>query len=88
METAQLNKEKYKLIEGILSIDSMDILNKMSKYFNRIKKPVKVTENKRQSTKEELEYLLSSFKNDEIAENDILCEVKQVRQQRYEKRSK
>lgn len=88
METIQLNNEKYKLIEGIMSIDSIDILNKMSRYFNRIKQPVNVTEKKKQSTKEELEYLLSSFKNDEITEKDILSEVKQVRQQRYEERSK
>jgi hypothetical protein len=86
MTTMQLNSQKYKLIEEIMSIDSSDLLDKVSKYVSRIKKPTIDSEAKRQATKNELEYLLGTFKSDDITEEDVINEVKQVRRRRYEKR--
>lgn len=37
----------------------------------------------RNSTEQELRHFLDAFKTEEISENDILEEVKTVRQQRY-----
>ena len=38
------------------------------------------------ATKDELRRLLDSFQTDEISEEDILNEVKQVRKERYERK--
>ena len=38
------------------------------------------------ATQEELEYFLDTFKTDELSEEDILSEVKQVRKERYARR--
>ena len=38
------------------------------------------------ATQEELEYFLDTFKTDELSEEDILSEVKQVRRERYARR--
>jgi len=40
----------------------------------------------RNSTEQELRHFLDVFKTDEISEDDILAEVKAVRQQRYAQR--
>ncbi|WP_044654115.1 hypothetical protein [Bacteroides congonensis] len=41
-----------------------------------------------QATRAELEHFLDTFRTDEITEDDILAEVKQVRKERYERRKK
>ena len=40
------------------------------------------------ATKAELEHFLETFKTDELSEEDILAEVKQVRKERYARRKK
>ena len=40
------------------------------------------------ATEAELEHFLEAFKTDELSEEDILAEVKQVRKERYERRKK
>ncbi len=40
----------------------------------------------KEATQAELEHFLSVFKTDELTEEDILSEVKQVRKQQYERR--
>ena len=40
------------------------------------------------ATKTELEHFLETFKTDELSEEDILAEVKQVRKERYAQRKK
>ncbi|WP_106484665.1 hypothetical protein [Bacteroides sp. Marseille-P3684] len=40
------------------------------------------------ATEAELEYFLETFKTDELSEEDILAEVKQVRKERYARRKK
>jgi hypothetical protein len=42
----------------------------------------------RKTTKDELNYLMNAFKNDEITEDEVRDEVKQVRQELYESRQK
>ena len=39
-------------------------------------------------TEAELEHFLETFKTDELSEEDILAEVKQVRKERYARRKK
>jgi len=41
----------------------------------------------RNSTEQELRHFLDTFKTDEISEDDIMSEVKAVRQQRYAQRN-
>lgn len=41
-----------------------------------------------QATTAELKHFLDTFRTDEITEEDILAEVKQVRKERYERREK
>lgn len=40
------------------------------------------------ATEAELEHFLETFKTDELSEEDILAEVKQVRKERYARRKK
>ena len=40
------------------------------------------------ATEAELEHFLEAFKTDELSEEDILAEVKQVRKERYARRKK
>lgn len=40
------------------------------------------------ATEAELEHFLEAFKTDELSEEDIFAEVKQVRKERYERRKK
>lgn len=40
------------------------------------------------ATEAELKHFLEAFKTDELSEEDILAEVKQVRKERYERRKK
>ena len=40
----------------------------------------------KEATQAELEHFLSVFKTDELTEEDILSEVKQVRKEQYERR--
>ena len=40
------------------------------------------------ATEAELEHFLEAFKTDELCEEDILAEVKQVRKERYARRKK
>ena len=40
------------------------------------------------ATRAELEHFLETFRTDELSEEDILAEVKQVRKERYAKRKK
>lgn len=42
----------------------------------------------KEATETELKHFLDAFRTDEISEEDILSEVKQVRKERYEKRQK
>lgn len=42
----------------------------------------------KEATEIELKHFLDAFHTDEISEEDILSEVKQVRKERYEKRQK
>lgn len=74
-------------MEAILNLSYNQILNLVEQLPPRSKLKLGRTLTQ-QATKAELEHFLKVFRTDEITEEDILSEVKQVRKQRHERRQK
>lgn len=74
-------------MEAVLNLSYNQILNLVEQLPSRSKLKLGRTLTQ-QATKAELEHFLEAFRTDEITEEDILAEVKQVRKERYERRQK
>lgn len=74
-------------MDAVLNLSYNQILNLVEQLPARSKLKLGRTLTQ-QATKAELEHFLKVFRTDEITEEDILAEVKQVRKERYERRQK